>query len=171
MFTVGLADDADFGNLEDVIESAYRPLATSAGLEETIPADAAYEAWARDRFGDIIVDDPSKEPTLWGALADPEGDGLINALEHITGLDPNTNDAIDAFGVEEAPGGGLVFRFRLAKGELGWQVSAQFSEDLAAWDDLPGSPVLRADLGDAEIWEIALPDTEDAVFARLRASE
>jgi hypothetical protein len=111
------------------------------------------------------------ESTLWGALADPEGDGLINALEHVTGLDPNANDSADAFGVEEAPGGGLVFRFRLAKGELGWQVAAQFSENLSDWDDLVGAPSLRADLGDAEIWEIALPDVDEAVFARLRISE
>ena len=64
-----------------------------------------------------------------------------------------------------------VFRFRLAKGELGWQIDPHFSTDLSGWDNLPGIPVLRADLGDAEIWGISLPDAGEAVFARLRVSE
>ena len=170
VFTVGLADDADFTNMQGVIDSAYRPLAISVGLAEEIPAEAAYEVWARGRFGDAAVDNPALEDTLWGMFADPEGDGLINALEQITGLDPLLNDAASAFKLEERPDGSLVFQYRLAKDLSRWQVTPEYTHDLALWHDLPGVPVLRADLGDAELWELPLPDAGDGiVFARLSA--
>ena len=169
VFTVGLADGASFDNMERIIESAYQPLGVAAGIAETIPAEASYEAWARDEFGSVNVDTPGLEATLWGMESDPDGDGINNALEQITALDPLVSDALGAFQIEAAAGG-FVFHYRLSKATHGWQVSPQFSEDFVDWTNLPGAPSLHADLGDAQIWEIALPDTDERIFARLRAT-
>ncbi len=61
VFTVGLADGADFATMEQAIESAYRPLTVSAGIAETIPAEASYLAWARDKFGAPQVEIPASK--------------------------------------------------------------------------------------------------------------
>ncbi len=46
-------------------------------------------SWASQRFGPAVVANPALEATVWGALADPDQDGLPNALEEAVGSDPN----------------------------------------------------------------------------------
>jgi hypothetical protein len=43
--------------------------------------------WRRDKFGSD-VDDPSKEASIWGDCADPDGDGWKNLFEYATDSDP-----------------------------------------------------------------------------------
>ncbi len=107
--------------------------------------------------------------TLWGMDADPDGDGIKNALEQITALNPLVSDSTDAFLIE-AVDAGFVFRYRLARDALGWQITPQFTEDFVDWTNLPGTPSLHADLGGAQIWEVHLPETDERIFARLRAT-
>ncbi|MGI9239497.1 MAG: hypothetical protein ACR2RV_01775, partial [Verrucomicrobiales bacterium] len=169
VFTVGLADGAAFSTMEQVIESAYRPLTVTSGLPETIPAEASYLAWARDQFGVPQVENPDLELGLWGMEADPDGDGISNALEHVTALDPAVSDSVGAFRVDAAESG-FVFRYRLARDIAGWQVTPQFSEDFVDWTNLPSSPSLHAELVDAQVWEVVLPEVDERIFARLRVT-
>ena len=171
-YTVGLADDASFANMEQVIESAYRPMTISSGLAEPIPAAARYLAWARQQFGEAAVNNPALEDTLWGLYSDPDGDGLTNALEQVTASNPLASDATDAFSIAaDGDSGELLFRYRLATDTQGWQVTAQSSEDLSRWVPLAGVPRLHADLGHAIIWELPLPSSPKRIFGRLEVRE
>jgi hypothetical protein len=45
--------------------------------------------WTQQQFGPTIASNPALEATVWGAGADPDQDGLPNALEEAVGSDPN----------------------------------------------------------------------------------
>jgi hypothetical protein len=57
----------------------------------TVTAADAYLVWLRSRFGDS-VDDPEQENILWGDDADPDGDGVSNLFEFISGTHPGVAD-------------------------------------------------------------------------------
>lgn len=46
-------------------------------------------SWPNQQFGPNTAANPALEKTVWGALADPDKDGLINAMEEALGSDPN----------------------------------------------------------------------------------
>lgn len=55
-----------------------------------------YQFWARDNFGSD-VDDPGKQPTVWGWDANPDNDRYTNKWEFIIGIDPNVADTTQWF--------------------------------------------------------------------------
>lgn len=75
-----------------------------------IGAKPAYEVWKETKFGG----DANNE-LIAGDEADPDGDGIVNALEYAMGLDPLTSDA------ENGPIGGITddgylgLSFRMSK--------------------------------------------------------
>jgi hypothetical protein len=46
--------------------------------------------WTQQQFGPVIASNPALEATVWGAAADPDKDGLPNALEEAVGSDANS---------------------------------------------------------------------------------
>lgn len=70
---------------------------------------SAYEIWQTDQFGTDVEND-----AIAGDRADPDGDGIVNALEYAMGLDPN---AVDTEGLPGggATGGYLTLSFRMSK--------------------------------------------------------
>jgi hypothetical protein len=59
---------------------------------ETIPIQVAgsnrLEAWRAGYFTAADLQDPAKEATVWGDLADPDNDGRLNLMEFTLGLNP-----------------------------------------------------------------------------------
>jgi len=53
-----------------------------------VSATGALELWRIAHFGIALVSDPSKESSVWGDNADPDGDGITNYQEYLNGTDP-----------------------------------------------------------------------------------
>ncbi len=66
-------------------------------------------SWQRFRFG-AAVDNAALESTVWGAVADPDGDGAPNLIEYGTGMSPTSADSAGALSVA-LPAGALVVSF------------------------------------------------------------
>ncbi len=56
-------------------------------------AGVRFEDWQRTYFTTEELSDAELEATLWGALADPDGDGRVNKLEFGLGGHPRINEA------------------------------------------------------------------------------
>ncbi|MBI2926630.1 MAG: HYR domain-containing protein [Verrucomicrobia bacterium] len=50
--------------------------------------------WEEQQFGASTVANPALEATVWGAGADPDADGVPNAVEQTVGTDPNRQDNV-----------------------------------------------------------------------------
>ncbi len=55
---------------------------------EGITADGLLSTWRTSHFNPADLADPSREATVWGDLADPDGDGLANLLEYALDSSP-----------------------------------------------------------------------------------
>lgn len=56
-------------------------------ITNTIPPLSAFAQWQATHFGTNAND-----PAIAGDAADPDGDGIVNALEYVLGSDPNLSD-------------------------------------------------------------------------------
>jgi hypothetical protein len=108
--------------------------ATSSSIQVT---SAAQYAWRNSHFSAGDLADPSKEATVWGDLADPDGDGRLNLMEYALGLDPlngaDAGDAITSSVVTDAGNvyNALTFKHRLTDPSLTYQV--EVSGDKVSW--------------------------------------
>lgn len=59
-------------------------------LVRPVPLGDPLDAWRDDHFSSEDLADPSKEETVWGGNADPDGDGVPNVMEYARGTDPNS---------------------------------------------------------------------------------
>ncbi len=74
---------------------------TFLGQGVSLPAELA--SWRAGRFTAEQLADPELEATVWGDLADPDGDGLPNLLEYALALDPRAASSAPAASVTEDP--------------------------------------------------------------------
>ncbi|MCH7228413.1 hypothetical protein [Haloferula sp. A504] len=94
------------GTLRDSRNLPAEPVATPgteadaarARLEELLDADdgatSALDGWRTRYFGDD-ASNPGLEATLWGHLANPDQDSLINLFEYLLGFNPRQADTRD----------------------------------------------------------------------------
>lgn len=75
--------------------------------------------------------DITKEPTVWGHAADPDGDGRSNLLEMHSGTDPNAAEPPDA--VDASVPGVLKLRFGKNRSTPFTRGDISTSEDLVNW--------------------------------------
>jgi len=54
-------------------------------------------SWASQQFGVATASNPALQATVWGAFADPDGDGLLNAMEEALGTNPNQSSPLHSF--------------------------------------------------------------------------
>lgn len=143
--------------------------AMSATLYELQIASATFAGWQQQEFGA-----DASNPNVAGPLADPDGDGLVNLLEYITGRNPKSpNESAALFVQPVTPGNGLQLQFQRRKGTTDVQLLLQSKTDLAtgSWstqDPATLNPVIT-DLGENELWTISLPTTPNESFYRLEA--
>ncbi len=95
-------------------------------------------------------------PALVDFLADPDGDGVPNAIEVLFGTDPSTAGAPPPIGishVETGDGIYMEFEFKVAAGS-GVTLRCFGSDDLDRWDELANAPVLIGTENGVSIWRV-----------------
>jgi VCBS repeat-containing protein len=105
----GATADAVF-SIEVIVDP---PVEASQGLGLTGPQ----QAWSLSYFDRASLDAIVEEPVIWGAHADPDGDGRINLYEYAFGTDP-----------QEAGAEGVLDIFRDSQGLLFLTYSARFND-------------------------------------------
>ena len=63
---------------------------TAIAVSVTVAGDER-DVWRNESFSEAVLSDPSLESTVWGDLANPDGDSLVNLLEYALGGDPADN--------------------------------------------------------------------------------
>ena len=77
---------------------------------DTLVVPNTTQSWGRFQFGSQ-VDAPALEPTVWGALADPDRDGKSNLEEYAVGSNPNQADVVAPVTVTGVTAGAWTFQF------------------------------------------------------------
>lgn len=116
--------DTAAGSTGSLVRATLRVFGTS-------PVRDDYETWLVNAFGETSVADPA-QADRWGALADPDQDGLPNLAEAYLGLTPLSPNGPpwQAEVVEEGPAG-RTLRFRWTGGVLEeLEATVQWSPDL-----------------------------------------
>jgi len=138
--------------------------------------------WRALHFTAEDLADPAKEATLWGAEADPDGDGFSNILEMIMGTLPLDGSSVQrpVAGWWTDPGDQekyLVISCDVTEEVAGIQLGAEASEDLEDWtEELPqagppvslGNGMVRLTFRDVVS---ASPNPAPRRFLRLKAQE
>ena len=106
--------------------------------------------WRTAAFSPADLGDPSKEATVWGDAADPDGDGLINSAEYAAQTSPVSGPRSEAFrsdiaGVIVSSTTGLyaVHVLRELLPGAGYEYEAQWSDDLASWNTVPWNSLVE----------------------------
>lgn len=133
-------------------------------LEEGDP----FKLWRIAQFGQAVLDDPALEATVWGDLADPDGDGLENRLEYFANLSPLTANFEPVLSLLRRDGA-FYLRYRQST-EAGMNFTArvQTTTDLGGtWQDLNTAAAVVASGAGYELWELPVSQDQTQRFFRL----
>jgi hypothetical protein len=127
------------------------------------------EIWRHQHFSIEELADPNLESSLWGDLADGDGDGRRTLIEYALGTNPRST-IIEDDGVtigHEGESMVLTYRKILDRTDIIYQVQA--SSDLKTWVDAPDE-LLEA-LPEGEIRRVSIPlASGEENFLRLKVS-
>ena len=144
-------------------------------VEKTFDFPAAgspVDAWRKEKFG-AAANDPAFEATLWGDAADPDGDGVPNLIEFITGTDPLSAVKPSYPKIVAGDNGRIKVRYRQSKRARADSCVKAFFEETGAlggaWKQCAVNDSLYMDLGDAEIRDAELQGLDAVRFVRLSA--
>jgi len=115
-------------------------------LNGTSPGSDPFEAWRQTHFSaDELADD-----SISGALADPDGDSVVNLMEYALALDPREPGSEHLpIGSHTTQNGDTTFTFSFIRANAARDVSytVEVSDDLQQWQD-SDLPVETVDRGD-----------------------
>ncbi len=95
-------------------------------------------------------------PGITGFDADPDGDGIPNAIEILLGTDPSVANAQPPIRLVTLEDGGqtwLAYEYGIAEGS-GLSFRCMGSSDLKTWAPLTSEPVLVSSSGGIQIWRV-----------------
>jgi len=106
----------------------------TGGFFTFIDDGSVHQNWQTEHFGAASVSDDTLEESLWGATADPDRDGVENAVEAFMNTDPMSPDSWDSLcNISREANGDLVFRYRQGKETYGAEGRVTWSRDLRDW--------------------------------------
>lgn len=144
---VSYASRADFGGTETLVVSANDNGHAGLGgpqsdtenilIQVTGTGGNNLEVWRARYFSAGDLQDPAKEATVWGDLADPDNDGRHNLMEFALGLNPLASEPQDAAFVSQTLDSGgnqfLTLTFNARIDESLVQYVTEVSADNALW--------------------------------------
>lgn len=123
---------------------ASRSGSSSANIEVFL-FDSSMSRWRHAFFSADTLNDPAKEETLWGNLANPSHDGTVNLLKYALGLSPleshSSQDLPGVYLIEEGGSRYLAFTIVRRTDDPSLEYIPQISSDLQNWDS--GEAVLE----------------------------
>lgn len=126
------------------------------GATEWTPID--YTAWKPL----VFTTTPAPQQ---GPGGDPDGDGIINALEFQMGTNPTAATAAPWSGSME--NGHLVFRYPVARGRVLGTSFIEVSTNLTNWNPATATPVLESVSGVQDLMKVTLQANQTRRFVRL----
>ena len=96
-----------------------------------------FDAWLIAHFAETNFVNLAKEGSLWGALADPDGDGIANLSEYSYGLNPTVADSGSPLAVAVV-NRHLRVTFTRRRDDPALSVTPGVSGDLVTWSEGPG---------------------------------
>jgi hypothetical protein len=97
-----------------------------------------FDTWRITNFGEHDFLDPSKEDSLWGALADPDTDRRSNLVEYAHGSSPTVTDISSPLAVSRV-NGRLRVTFTRRTDDPAVTLTPQVSANLTTWNGGPAS--------------------------------
>jgi regulation of enolase protein 1 (concanavalin A-like superfamily) len=132
---------------------------------------AATQAWREAHFSAADLADPSKEATVWGDLADPDGDQAINLEEFGENGDPGSAASVPHPAIAVS-GNQLTMRYtrlKAAMADLSFQ--SQGAKSLAGpWSSTGVTEQILSDDGTVQDVLASTPMDGDSKFLRLKIS-
>jgi hypothetical protein len=128
-------------------------------------ADALDPAtWRTQYFAAADLADPAKEASVWGDEADPDGDGLANLVEMVTGMIPNNGASRELptaswWTDPESSARYLTLTCRLREEMAGVTIIAEASGNLTTWPDQLSQIGMPQSLGDGTM-RVTFRDTQ-----------
>ena len=128
------------------------------------------QEWRQAHFANM--EDPDMQAMEWGNMADPDGDGWINAFEFFFGTDPQSLDMNSPMRyefVEEEADRFAVWEFERSKAAPAEAGVVQYASDLSQWQTVSAPAVVVEDLGDRELVRVSMRLEQQATrhFMRL----
>ena len=140
------------GERNTIAENMSYTIGTCGEVPESDP-EIAFLNWQADQFDPGDLADAELEATLWGAFADPEGDGLANWIEFVNGSDPLAHSSMLLHWQQDLLTGEWRARFKRRAGLPDSFGQLQWSDDLLNWgtEGIQSQPVsLEKGIGE---WE------------------
>lgn len=138
------------GNSFDDITPAQRAAISFAGVRAfhggsgTLRPATAFEKWQLEKFPQE-AGNPSTEPTLWGAEANPSGDGTTNLLKYALGLEPLTSSVSQLPQAEINPQGYLQISIPRNPNANDINFLVEVSGELTSWQSGESHTVIVSD--------------------------
>jgi len=121
-----------------------------------------YSEWATSAF------DPATPEADRLPEANPDGDSRRNAIEYLTGSDPENGTDVDALIAGRDSSDNLIFSYDFVTDRKAGSDGVAISTDLENWDEvmMPDRNVVSG-TGNIDRITITLPSSEDKLFARI----
>ena len=135
----------------------------------TVNVTPNFGTWQEFHFSSATLAQPELEATVWGDLADPDGDRIGNLIEYFMGLNPQTDDRDDLL-TFDLVGSELILVAQRAVGLSDVGGVFEWSTDLVTWLDSDIIVNIVPNAADIESLEARLPVGANDLrkFLRLR---
>jgi len=135
------------------------------GVDDPTPT----QAWRTANFSTADLADSSKEATVWGDGADPDGDGVSNLLEFALHTDPNSSSAAQQ-PVGAIVGGQMTLTYSRSKAALAVLTFGVQSADTlsGSWANAGVTEQILSDDGTTQQVRASVPAGGSQKFLRLR---